>query len=122
MSPVVAHLRLLFDILSIKVLVWMFGKDGELLDSHLFFFDKYSDLADYHRDRGRIGKADKLTAIAELHFQLAPDDNPPEAGAMALPAPLPRTMTNAISTRRIRNPRTVEPGATSTLWQWSSFR
>ncbi len=86
MVSVVAHLRLLLDIFSIKVFVWMFGRNGELLDSHLFLFDKYSDLADYHRSRGRIVRADKLAAIAELHFRLAPDDDPPEAAAMAMPS------------------------------------
>jgi len=31
------HLRLLFDIWSMKLFVWLFGQNGELLDSHLFF-------------------------------------------------------------------------------------
>ena len=29
--------RLLVDIVSMKLVVWMLGRDGELLDSHLFF-------------------------------------------------------------------------------------
>ena len=105
MSPVVAHLRLLLDILSIKALIWMFGRNDELLDSHLFFFDKYSDLADYHRSRGRIGKADRLAAIAEFHFQLAPDDDPPEAAAMAMPSPQARTRTEAVGAGVVRGNR-----------------
>jgi hypothetical protein len=141
MSLVVARLRLLLDIFSIKVFVWMFGRNDELLDSHLFFFDKYSDLADYHRGRGRIEKADRLLAIAEAHFRLAPDDgDPPKAAAMAMPAPPPRIRTNAVGAARVKSPsnedtnlasvskrrpsehRTAHAGATSTLWQWSSFR
>ena len=85
-----------------KLLVWMFGHNGELLDSHLFFFDKYSDLADWHRVKGRTLKADKLAAIAEAHYQAAPDDDePPEAAAMAMPVPQPPLDTNAVSTSRI---------------------
>ena len=46
--------------------VW---ENGELLDSHLFFFHCYSDLADDHRMKGRTVTADKLAAIAEGHYQ-----------------------------------------------------
>jgi hypothetical protein len=38
--------------------------NAELLDSHLFFFERYLDLADYHRLRGRVAKAERLAAIA----------------------------------------------------------
>src|SRR5437899_10304532 len=99
MDAVLAHTRLMLDVFSIKIFVRMFGQNGELLDSHLFFFDRYSDLADYHRQQGRIAKADRLAAIAEAYFQLAPDDDePPKTAAMAMPAPPPMTRTNAAST------------------------
>lgn len=97
-----AHVRLLIDIWSMKLFVWILGRNGELLDSHLFFFDRYSDLADYHRQKGRALKAEKFAAIAEAHFQAAPDDDgPPEEAAMAMPIPRPRLNTNAVSTTRI---------------------
>ena len=101
---VLAHARLLLDVFSMKMFVWMFGQNGELLDAHLFFFDRYSDLADYHRQKGRIAKADRLAAIAEAHFQAAPDDDePPEkAAAMAMPVPWLRTSTNAVRTTRMK--------------------
>ena len=100
-----AHVRLLIDIWSMKLFVWILGRDGELLDSHLFFFDRYSDLADYHRQKGRALKAEKFAAIAEAHFQAAPDDDePPEAAAMAMPIPRPWLNTNAVSTTRISKP------------------
>ena len=99
MKALADYVRLLLDVFSIKLFVWMLGKDGELLDSHLFLFDKYSDLADYHGSRGRIGKADRLSAIAELHFRLAPDDDPPEAAAMVMPVPPPLIQTDAVGTR-----------------------
>jgi hypothetical protein len=105
-ASVLAHARLLLDVFSIKLFVWMFGQHGELLDSHLFFFDRYSDLADYHRQRGRIAKADRLAAVAEAYCQAAPDDDePPEkTAAMGMPVPARRTSTNAVSTTRVKKP------------------
>jgi len=109
------HISLLLDIWSMKLFVWLLGRDGELLDSHLFFFDRYSDLADYHRAKGRTLKAGRFAAIAEAHFDAAPDDDddPLEAAAMAMPIPRPRLKTNAVSTTRMsktpkgRSPRLV---------------
>jgi hypothetical protein len=52
---------MVLDIVSMKLFVWVLGSlftwavdanDG-ILDSHLFFYDRYSDLAEYHRLRGR---------------------------------------------------------------------
>ncbi len=88
-----------------KIFVSLLGHNGELLDSHLFFFDRYSARADYHRKRGRIAKADRLAAIAEAYFQAAPDDDePPEAAAMGMAVPPPRIRTNAVSTTRVKKP------------------
>jgi hypothetical protein len=106
MKAVLTHARLLVDIVSMKIFVWMLGHEGELLDSHLFFFDRYSDLADYHRQQGRIAKAERLAAIAEAYFQSAPDDEPPEAAAMAMPVLRPRTSTNAVSATLMKKPST----------------
>src|SRR6476660_8198792 len=103
MAALRAHVRLLLDIMSMKAFVWICGDHGELLDSHLFFFDRYSDLADYHRQHGRIAKADRLAAVAEMYFQAAPDDDEPtEAAAMAMPVPRPMTKTNAVSATRVK--------------------
>jgi hypothetical protein len=100
-----AHIRLLIDIWSLKLFVWILGRNGELLDSHLFFFYRYSDLADYHRQKGRARKAEKFAAIAEAHFEAAPDDDePPEEAAMAMPIPRPWLDTNAVSTVRMVKP------------------
>jgi hypothetical protein len=105
MTLIPAHARLLVDIWSIKIFVWLLGHNGELLDSHLLFFDRYSDLADYHRLKGRVAKADRLAATAEAHYQAAPDDDePPEAAAMAMPIPRPPVNTKAVSTTRITKP------------------
>jgi hypothetical protein len=105
MSGFLTHARLVVDLWSMKLFVWLLSSHGELLDSHLFFFDRYSDLADYHRLKGRASKADKLAAIAESHYQAAPgDDEPPEAAAMGMPAPRPPLNTNAVSTTRVTAP------------------
>jgi hypothetical protein len=123
-----ARARLLVDILSMKLFVWMLGHNGELLDSHLFFFDRYSELAEFHRLKGRTAKAERLAAIAEAYDQAAPDDDePPEAAAMAMPVPLPAANTNAVSTARgdekvrkgIVGSRRVTGTITSTPYIWS---
>ena len=104
-----ARVRLLLDIYSMKIFVWTLGRNGELLDSHLFFFDRYSDLADYYKQKGRTAKADRLAALAEMYFQAAPgDDDPPEAAAMAMSVPAMRINTNAVSTTRMKNTRSRE--------------
>ena len=84
--------------------------NGGLLDSHLFFYDRYSDLAEYHRLKSRNAKADRLAAISEAYYQAAPDDDDePEAAAMAMAVPRPPINTNAVSTTRLPKPREGEP-------------
>jgi hypothetical protein len=100
-----------------KVFVWVLGQlftravdpNGGILDSHLFFYDRYSDLAEYHRLKGRTAKADRLAAIAEAYYQAAPDDDEPEDAAMAMPVPRPPMSTNAVSTTRMPKRRADEP-------------
>src|SRR5512138_102573 len=113
-----SHARIVVDIVSMKVFVCVLGRlftwavdpNGGILDSHLFFYDRYSDLAEYHRLRGRTAKADRLAAIAEAYYQAAPDDgDEPEAAAMAMPVPRPPVRTNAVSTTRVPKPREDEP-------------
>ncbi len=110
MPAVLSHARIVLDIASMKVFVWVLAQlftwtldpNGGILDSHLFFYERYSDLADYHRLRNRIAKADRLAAIAEAYYQAAPDDDDePEAAAMAMPVPRPPVRTNAVSTTRV---------------------
>jgi hypothetical protein len=109
MRGILTHARLVLDLLSMKLFVELFGRGGELLDSHLFFFDRYSDLADYHSARGRTAKAERLAAIAEAHYQAAPgDDDPPEAAAMAMPVLRP-VNTSAVSTVRVPVPDDGQP-------------
>ena len=110
MPGIWTHARLVVDLVSMKLLVWLLGRNGELLDSHLFFFVLYSDLAEYHRAKGRTWRADRLAAIAEAHYQAAPgDDDPPEAAAMAMPVPRPPIQTNAVSTTRVPKADDFDP-------------
>ncbi len=118
MSSIWSHTALLVDIVSMKVFVWILGHlftwavdpNGGILDSHLFFYDRYSALAEYHRLKGRTAKADRLAGIAEAYYQAAPDDDDePEAAAMAMPLPRPRINTSAVSTTRVPKPRADEP-------------
>jgi hypothetical protein len=118
MPAILSHALIVLDIVSMKVFVWVLGQlfrwavdpNGGILDSHLFFYDRYSDLADYHRLRGRTAKADRLAVIAEAYYQAAPDDDDePEAAAMAMPVPRPPINTNAVSNIRMPKPRADEP-------------
>jgi hypothetical protein len=101
MRAALEHSRLLFDIFSIKLLVWLLGTEGALLDSDFFLYVCYADLADYHRARGRTFKADRLDAIAEAHYQAAPGDDHPPAAAMAMPLPRAPIRTDAVATVRV---------------------
>jgi hypothetical protein len=103
------RLRLLLDLLSMKVLVWFLGRNGELLDSHVFFFDRYSELADLNRLKGRTAKAERLARIAEAHCRAAPDDDEPEAAAMAMPVPRRAFNTFAVSRQHTAAPPATTP-------------
>jgi hypothetical protein len=118
MPSIWSHALLVVDIVSMKVFVWVLGElftwavdpNGGVLDSHLFFFDRYSVLADYYRLKGRTAKADRLAAIAEVYYQAAPDnDEPPEAAGMGMLMPRRPLNTNAVSTTRVTKPPVERP-------------
>jgi hypothetical protein len=51
-----------------------------------------------------------FAAIAEAHYQAAPDDDdPPEAAVVAMPVPRPPLNTNAVSTTRVTKPSAERP-------------
>ena len=99
-------LCLLIDIWSMKAFVWIARSEWRAPRlSPVFLRPGTADLADYHRLKGRTAKAERLAAIAEAHYQAAPDaDEPPEAAAMAMPVPRPPVITNAVSTTRMTKP------------------
>jgi len=79
-----AYSCLIVDVLSMKVFLGLLGQDDGWLDAHLFFFDRYSQLA------------------------VQPE---PEAAAIAMPVPSTRIVTNAVSRGHMggrNNPRETE--------------
>jgi hypothetical protein len=96
------YLALSADLISAKGLVWFarIRTGGDLTpDAHLYFFDRYFRLAEWHRVRGRVSRARRLAAIADEHYR-AGGDHPPRAAGMALPGRLSFTRTNAVSRSR----------------------
>jgi hypothetical protein len=79
------------DLLSANVLVWFArtGRGGDLTpQAHAYFADRYSRLAEHHRRRSRLAKAEQLQAKADEHYHAAGgSDGPPYAAAMAMPRP-----------------------------------
>lgn len=96
------------DLISAKVLVWVasVGRDADLTpEAHVYFFDRYSRLARYHRKHGRPKKAARLQAKAEDHFRACGGpDGPPYAAAMAMPRPTRFVRTEAVSRNRFDGP------------------
>src|SRR5688500_10273531 len=93
------------DLFTAKVLVWIAkaGRDAELTpDAHLYFFDRYSRLAELHRARRAFAKARTLQAKAREHYR--GDDGPPYAAAMAMARPTRLIKTDAVSRSRFDGP------------------
>ena len=92
------------DVLSARGLVWAasWGRDAELTpEAHIYFFDRYYRLAEWHRARGRLGKARQLQAKADEHYVAGGGvDGPPYAAAMAMPRPRRFVTIDAVSTQR----------------------
>ena len=91
-----------FDVVSANVLVWIasIGRDAELLpETHLYFFDRYSRLAQAYSRRGREARAQAFRARAEEHYRAGGGDGPPYAAAMGMPRPRQWVMTDARSDR-----------------------
>jgi hypothetical protein len=90
-----------FDLWTAKVLVWMAARnpDADLTpDTHRFFFDRYSRLAEYHRTHGRPARARRLQEKADEHYRASGDDGP-FAAAMAMPRPGRFLSVNAVGRR-----------------------
>jgi hypothetical protein len=95
------------DLVSAKILVWIAraGRDAELTaDAHIYFFDRYQKLADYHRRRGHVARARTLQENADEHYRLGGGDGPPYAAAMGMPRPRHWFATDAVSVHRLGGP------------------
>jgi hypothetical protein len=96
------------DVLSAKILVWIasVGRDAALTpEAHIYFFDRYRRLAQYHRARGHVAKARRFQARADEHYRAGGGgDGPPYAAAMAMPRPSRFIRTDAVSRSRMDGP------------------
>lgn len=93
-----------FDLITANVLVWVasVGRDAELTaEAHIYFFDRYQRLAEYHRRRGHDARARRLQAKADEHCALGGGDGPPYAAAMGMPRPGRWLATDAVSRHRL---------------------
>ena len=81
-----APVRLLLDIWSMKIFVWMLGQNGELRDSHLFFFDRYSDNHLEESMRNQFSKSAAAYALALACFTGAAGAQTPPPAAQTAPA------------------------------------
>ena len=103
-----SSLLLAADLVSAKLLVWFarVGRGGELTpEAHSFFADRYRRLAESHRQRGHLEKAERLRAKAEDHLESAGgNDGPPYAAAMAMPRRARFIRTNAVGSRHEEPP------------------
>lgn len=99
--------RLRLDLMTATVLVWVasVGRDADLTtEAHIYFFDRYQRLADYHRRRGHDVRARRLQAKADAHYQLGGGDGPPYAAAMGMPRPRHWLATDAVCRQRLKGP------------------
>ena len=99
--------RIILDLMTAEVLVWVarVGRDAELTpEAHIYFFDRYRRLAEYHREHGRYEKAKRIQSKADEHYRPGGGDEPPYAAAMAMPRPRRFTRTDAVSRTRLKGP------------------
>jgi hypothetical protein len=78
------------DLISAKALVWVAtaGRDVELTrQAHIFFFDRYQRLAQFHKRHGHYAAFKRLQAKADEHYRASGGTDPPYAAAMAMPRP-----------------------------------
>jgi hypothetical protein len=99
---------LVADLFSAKVLVWVasVGRDAELTPAaHIYFFDRYQRLAQYHRMHGQPAKGRRLQAKADEHYRSGGGtDGPPYSAAMAMSRPRRFIRSDAVSRHRFKGP------------------
>ena len=100
----ISGLRL--DLITAKALVWVVsvGRAQLTTEAHLYFFDRYQRLAEYHRRRGHKARAQRLQARADEHYNLGGGEGPPYAAAMGMPRPTHWLATDAVSRHHLKGP------------------
>ena len=92
------------DLISAKVLVWVAsaGRDADLTrEAHVFFFDRYRRLAEFHKQHGRRAAYRRLQAKADEHYRATDGTDPPYAAAMAMQRPRRWVTTDAVARRHM---------------------
>jgi hypothetical protein len=95
------------DVVGVKILVWIacLGRDADLTaDAHLYFADRYRRLAEHHRLRGHVARAQRLDERAREHEDASGLDGPPFAAAIAMPRPTRFVSTNPVSKTSVNTP------------------
>ena len=90
--------ELRYDLASTHVLLWVAnaGRSGTPTpDVHLFLYDRYWRLAEYHAEKGHRRRAAALRERAVQHYRLSGHDGPPFAAALALGRPRTLSFTEA---------------------------
>ena len=100
--------RVRFHLFTAKALVWVASRgedDPDLTpEAHVYFFEHYQRLADYHRQQGHAAKAQRLQEKADAHGGFVGGNDPPFAAAMGMPRPRRWVMTDAVSHVRVDPP------------------
>ena len=95
------------DLLTVHGLLWMarVRPGGEPRpEVHLYLYDRYWRLAEYHERRGRSKNASRLRMKAMIHYRQSGSDGPPLAAALAMPVPRPPLFTRAVARQARRDP------------------
>ena len=90
------------DIATVKAVAWLggFGRPGHYsAEAHLYLYAAYWALAEVHGDAGRQRARGKAESRALKHWVSSGFgiEDPPPAGALALPIPFPPVFTDARS-------------------------
>jgi len=94
------------DLISAKALVWVasVGRDAELTrDAHIFFFDRYQRLGQFHKRHGHHAAFERLQAKADEHYRASGGTEPPFAAAMAMLRPRRWISVDAVSKRHMHD-------------------
>jgi hypothetical protein len=95
------------DLLTVHSLLWVahVHSGGEPTpEVHLYLYDRYWRLAEYHKRRGHSKKASRLRVKAMMHYSRSGNDRPPSAAALAMPVPRPPLFTRAVARQSSGDP------------------
>jgi hypothetical protein len=107
LTDVASAWRVRWDLWSIRALLRLAlvsGRGEPHPDVHRYLAERYARLAGHHQRAGRADRARRLRAKSDHHRDLAGDDGPPYAAAMAMPRPSRGACVDAVSPHRMNEP------------------